>query len=148
MRIGLHERIREVWEHWEATVAPHRGTPRRQLEALFASLVAKQTSAGGCDLGNVMMEIASDEPVLAGLVLGFKREVRERLREMALELGARDPAALGDAVMLLMEGSDMTRLVYRGEEGPTASLMYAVDSLIDAYLPAAHSERDGRPLDE
>jgi AcrR family transcriptional regulator len=130
----LRERIREGWEHWEATMAPHQGNPRRQIEALFAALLAKHKGTRGCALGNVVMEIATDEHVLAGLVRGFKQEVRERLRKMALELGARNPGALGDALMLLMEGSESTRLAYRGEEGPTASLMYAVEALIDAHL--------------
>jgi AcrR family transcriptional regulator len=134
----LRERICEVWEHWEATIAPHQGTPRRQFEALFAAHLAKDKGARGCALGNVVMEMASDERVLAGLVRGFKQEVRERLRKMAHELGARDPGALGDALMLLMDGSDFTRLVFREHGGPTASLMYAVDTLIDAHLPAAH----------
>jgi hypothetical protein len=76
--------------------------------------------------------------VLAGLVCGFKREMRERLRKMARELGARDPGALGDALMLLMDGSDCTRLVFPGNGGPTASLMFAVGALIDAHLPTVH----------
>jgi hypothetical protein len=46
----------------------------------------------------VVLEIATDEHALAGLVRGFKQEVRERLRKMAHEL-ARDPGALGDALM-------------------------------------------------
>jgi AcrR family transcriptional regulator len=134
----LRERIREIWEHWEATIAPHQGRPRRQFEALFAAHLAKDEGSRGCALGNVVLEISTDEHVLAGLVRGFKQEVRERLRKMAHELGARDPGALGDALMLLMDGSEFTRLVFRGHGGPAASLMYAVDALIDAHLPAAH----------
>jgi len=132
----LREQIREVWEHWEATIAPYQGSPRRQLEALFTAHLAKHRGARGCALGNVVMDIATDEHTLAGLVRGFKQEVRERLRKMAHELGARNAGALGDALMLLMEGSDFTGLVYRGRGGPTASLTYAVDALIDAHLPA------------
>jgi hypothetical protein len=40
--------------------------------------------------------------------------------------------------MLLMDGSDFTRLVFPRHSGPTASLMTAVDALIDAHLPAVH----------
>src|ERR1700674_4910569 len=32
----LHTLIREAWEHWDATIVPLQGEPRRQLEALFA----------------------------------------------------------------------------------------------------------------
>jgi AcrR family transcriptional regulator len=140
----LRERIREVWELWESAIAPHRSSPRRQFEALFTALLTKQ-GGGGCALGNVVIEIATDEQALAKLVREFKQEVRERLRKMAHEVRARDPEALGDAVMLVMEGSDFSGLVFRGDGGPTGSLMYAVDSLIEAYLPAADRRPDGRP---
>jgi AcrR family transcriptional regulator len=131
----LRERIREAWKHWEATIAPYQGTPRRQVEALFAAHLEKNKGSRGCALGNVVVEITTDEHILVGLVRGFKQEVRDRLRKIADELGALDPGALGDALMLLMDGSDFTRLAFREQEAPTASLMYAVDALIDAHLP-------------
>jgi AcrR family transcriptional regulator len=134
----LRQRICEAWEHWDATIAPHQGNPRRQFEALFAVHLAKDKASRGCALGYVAIEISDDDQVLAELLRGFKREVRERLRKMAHKLGARDPGALGDALMLLMDGSDVTRLVFPGNGGPTASLMCAVNALIDAHLPAVH----------
>jgi hypothetical protein len=70
------------------------------------------------------------------LVREFKVEMRERLREIAHELGARDPSALSDALMLLMDGSDFTSLVFRGDTGPTTSLMLAANALIDSQLSA------------
>ncbi len=129
----LHTLIREAWEHWDATIAPFQGNPRRQLEALFAAHLAKNNAARGCAFANVTIEIPNDIHVLAGLVRGFKLEVGERLRKMAHELEVRDPGALGDALMLLMDGCDFTRLVFRGNAGPTASLMIAVNALIDAH---------------
>ena len=42
---------------------------------------------------------------------------------MAREMGARDPDALGDALMLLMDGSYFTRLVFPGNSGPVSSLL-------------------------
>jgi AcrR family transcriptional regulator len=134
----LRERVREAWKHWDAIIAPHRGNPRRQFEALFAAHLAKDKASRGCALGNVAIEIAADDHLLAGLVRGFKQEERERLRKIAHELGARDPGGLGDALMLLMDGSDFTRLVFPGNGGPAASLTFAADALIAAHLPAVH----------
>jgi AcrR family transcriptional regulator len=134
----LRERVREAWQHWDATIAPHQGNPRRQFEALFAAHLAKDKASRGCALGNVVIEIVAQDHVLTGLVRGFKQEVRERLRKMAHELGARDSGALGDALMLLMDGSDFTRLVFPGNAGPAASLTSAADALIAAHLPAVH----------
>jgi len=53
---------------------------------------------------------------------------------MARQMGARDPDALGDALMLLMDGSYFTRLVFPGDDGPVSSLLGAVRALIDAQL--------------
>jgi AcrR family transcriptional regulator len=97
----LRARIREAREHWDATIGPLQGKPRRQFEALLAAHLAQDKASRGCPLCNVAIEIADDDHVLVGMVRGFKLEVRERLRRMAHELGARDPGALGDALMLL-----------------------------------------------
>jgi AcrR family transcriptional regulator len=134
----LREQEREVWAHWDATIAPHQGNPRRQIEALFAAHLAtvKDKACRGCALGNAAVEIADDDDLLAELVRTYKKEVRRRLRKMARELGASEPDTLGDALMLLMDGSYFTRLVFPDNTGPSAALLDAVHALIDAQLPA------------
>jgi AcrR family transcriptional regulator len=133
----LREQQREVWEHWDAAIAAHPDDPRRQIEALFeAHLVTVEDKAcRGCALGNAAVEIADDEDVLSQLVRHFKKEVRRRLRKMAREMGARDPDALGDQLMLLMDGGYFTRLAFPGNSGPIAALMPAVRALIASQLP-------------
>jgi AcrR family transcriptional regulator len=135
----LRERQREFWEHWDATIAAHPGNPQRQLESLFEAhlLTVKDKACRGCALGNAAVEIADEEDVLSQLVRHFKQDVRRRLRKMAHELGARDPEGLGDALMLLMDGSYFTRLVFPGNSGPIAALMPAVRALIASQLPAS-----------
>jgi AcrR family transcriptional regulator len=144
----LRSRIREAWEHWDATTVSFQGNPRRQFEALFAAHLAKDRAYRGCALANVAIEIADDDHLLLALVREFKVEMRERLRKIAHELGARDPSALGDALMLLMDGSDFTSLVFRCNTGPTTSLMFAANALIDSQLSAqqriVHQERSRR----
>jgi AcrR family transcriptional regulator len=144
----LRTQIREAWEHWDATTVSFQGNPRRQFEALFAAHLAKDRAYRGCALANVAIEIADDAHILAALVREFKVEMRERLREIAHELGARDPSALSDALMLLMDGSDFTSLVFRCNTGPTTSLMFAANALIDSQLSAqqriVHQERSRR----
>jgi AcrR family transcriptional regulator len=134
----LREQQREVWEHWDAAIAAHPGDPRRQLEALFEAHLAtvKDKACRGCALGNAAVEIADEDDVLSQLVRHFKKEVRSRLRKLAHEMHARDPDALGDALMLLMDGSYFTRLVFPGNSGPVAALMPAVRALIESQLPA------------
>ena len=46
----------------------------------------------------------------------------------------RSSQPFGDALMLLMDGSYFTRLVFPGASGPVSSLMSAVHALIEAQL--------------
>ena len=133
----LREQQREVWEHWDAAIAAHPGNPRRQIEALFEAHLAtvEDKECRGCALGNAAVEIADDDDVLSELVRHFKKEVRQRLRKLAHDMGARDPEALGDQLMLLMDGGYFTRLAFPGNSGPIAALMPAVRALIASQLP-------------
>ncbi len=133
----LRERQREFWGWWRATIAPHAGNPRRQLEALFESHLqhVEAIECRGCALGNAAVEMSGDEDdALSNLVREYKQAVRSELRKLTRELGARDPDALGDALMLLMDGSYFTRLVFPAGSGPGGGLMAAVRTLIDAQL--------------
>jgi hypothetical protein len=78
--------------------------------------------------------MSDDNDALSLLVREYKHQVRSELRKMTREMGARDSDALGDALMLLMDGSYFTRLVFPGATGPVTSLLDAVRVLIDAHL--------------
>jgi hypothetical protein len=62
----------------------------------------------------------------------YKAEMRRRFRHLAQEMGAREPDALGDALMLLWEGSYLTRLTL-GRHGPVEGAAKAARALIAAY---------------
>jgi AcrR family transcriptional regulator len=132
----LRERQREFWSWWNATIQPYAGNPRRQIEALFESHLAQveERTCRGCALGNAAVEMSDDNDALSTLVRDYKIEVRRELRKLTRALGARDPDALGDALMLLMDGSYFTRLVFPGDTGPVSALMSAVHALIEAQL--------------
>ena len=134
----------EYWKWWDEVVAPHTGNPRRQVEALIDSVVdlarlKAKTIAGcktarGCALGNASVEIPEDNQRLGDIVHKYKNEIRRRLRKLAREMGAREPEVLGDALMLMMEGSYYTRLTFPNNTGPVASLPKAARVLIEAHL--------------
>ena len=133
----------EYWKWWDEVVAPHAGHPRKQVEALIDSVVdlarLKAKSIGGCKtsrgcaLGNACVEIPEDNQRLGDIVHKYKTEIRRRLRKLAREMGAREPEVLGDALMLMMEGSYYTRLTFPNNSGPVASLPKAARVLIDAH---------------
>jgi AcrR family transcriptional regulator len=130
------------WAWWDETIAPYAGDPRRQLEALFtgyldlARFKAKADcgckTSRGCALGNAAVEIPEGNELLGGIVHAYKTEIRRRLRKLAREIGARSPDALGDALMLLMEGGYYTRLTFPNNTGPVATIAKAARVLIEA----------------
>lgn len=138
---------REYWQWWDEVVAPHAGDPRRQIEALIESTIdlarlkAKTAegcrTARGCALGNAAVEIAEDNDRLGDIVHNYKSEMRRRLRVLAADAGAHDADALGDALMLLLEGGLYTRLTFPDNSGPIAAIVKAAGWLLDACTTPA-----------
>ena len=139
----LREQERDYFEWWDGTIAPFAGNPLKQLYALFDSYLGMScASAGdesecrtsrGCALGNAAVEIPEDNEMLVGIVHAYKSEIRKRLRKLARDAGARDANALGDALMLLMEGGYYTRLTYAHNSGPVAAIAKAARALIESH---------------
>jgi AcrR family transcriptional regulator len=125
---------REGWQWWDKTVGEHAGNPRAQLEALFDVLVihACQDGARGCALANAAVEITEPDHPARPIVEQYKAEMRRRFRQLAHEMGAREPDSLGDALMLLWEGSYLTLLTL-GRNGPVEGAAKAARALIAAY---------------
>ena len=125
---------REGWHWWDETVATQVGNPRAQLEALFDVLVSNACEHGsrGCALANAAVEITEPDHPARPVVEQYKAEMRRRFRQLARETGAREPDALGDALMLLWEGSYLTLLTL-GQYGPAEGAAKAARALIAAY---------------
>lgn len=139
----LRESDRKFWEWWEETVAPHSGNPRRQVEALFDHFVKNTCKRGnrGCAIANAAVELSDADHPASAVVRKHKAEIRRRFRQFAREMGAPETAALGDALTLLMEGSNLARLTFDAHTGPASAAADAARALMDAYLP---SRRNGK----
>lgn len=139
----LRAQVAEYWERWDASIAPHAGNPRRQIEAVFESSMSKSCGADacGCPLSNAAVELREEQHPGHCVIRDYKAEVRRRLRALAKDAGASNVEALGDALMLLLEGSAMTRLTFAGQHGPIVNSLAAVRTMLDAYLPAASGKR-------
>ncbi|MGH8446834.1 MAG: TetR/AcrR family transcriptional regulator [Solimonas sp.] len=133
----LKAQVSEYWERWDASIAPYTGNPRRQIEAIFESTISKSCGedACGCPLSNAAVELREEEHPGHQVIRHYKSEVRRRLRVLAAEAGAGNSDALGDALMLLLEGSTVTRLTFAGHSGPLANSLAAARTLLDAYVP-------------
>ena len=125
---------REGWTWWDETVAAHAGNPRLQVESLFDVLVENTCDEGsrGCALANAAVEITEPKHPARPIIEKYKAEMRRRFRQLAREMGAREPDALGDSLMLLWEGAYLTR-VTMGAHGPVQGAAKAARALITAY---------------
>jgi AcrR family transcriptional regulator len=129
----LRDQEREGWAWWDGVIAEHEGA-RTQVEGLFEAHVKRMNGcvSRGCALANAAIEVTDDSPARA-VVESQKHELRRRFRKLARDMKAREPDALGDALMLLWEGSYLTRLVFTGRHGPVQSVVRAARTLMDAH---------------
>ena len=133
----LRSEERKSWQQWDKTVAAHSGDPRAQAEALFDALVKKTLRTNdvrGCALANAAVEIAEPDHPARRVVEKYKAEMRRRFRELALAMGAREPDALADSLMLLWDGSCLTCLTFPGKHGPVRGAANAARALIAAHI--------------
>jgi AcrR family transcriptional regulator len=133
----LRDQVREGWKWWDSIIVQHPGQPRAQVEALFDAHVMRtcvgEEESRGCALANAAVEIPEADHPARRVVEEYKQELRERFRELARQMHSREPAALGDALLLLFEGSYLTRLTFHSEHGPAESAAAAARALMSAY---------------
>lgn len=142
----LRVQVSEAFERWDAATSAHEGDGRAQIEAVFQCILSKACGddACGCPLSNAAVELREEAHPGHDVIRKYKAETRRRLRAMASIAGASDAEALGDALMLLLEGSAMTRLTFAGKNGPLVNTLSAVRTLLDAYLPAGKRAAAGK----
>ena len=125
----------EFWKRFDAAVAAHPGDPRGQILDYLAGLGSRAVMTGyrGCGMTNAAVEYPEPDHPARLVSEENKRELRRRLRLMAAEMGAADPDALGDGLLLLMEGAFISGQLF-GPDGPAASVAENADRLIEASL--------------
>lgn len=129
----------EYWQWWDAVMAAHAGNPRAQIEALFvcsATCRAEDGSQAACALGNAAVELRDAPHPAHQLIASHKAELRRRLRALAAAAGAVEPASLGDALLLLLDGGAASRQLFNAADAPLATCRASVHALLDAQLRA------------
>lgn len=133
----IEESIADFWQWFESVVGRHAGNPRRQLEEYFDALGERVSGrqVRGCASLNVKTEFSDPEHPARKVVARHKEELRRRLRVMLGEAGARQPEALADALLLLINGAYSSVGLYQ-EFDMTRTVRQAARTLLDASLPA------------
>jgi AcrR family transcriptional regulator len=109
--------------------------PRAHLFAYLEGLARRAAQPGyrGCGLTNAAIEYPQADHPARKVADASKRAFRARLVAMARAMGAQDPQALGDGLLLLIEGTYSSGQLF-GRGGPARSLVANAKRLIDASL--------------
>jgi AcrR family transcriptional regulator len=124
------------WGRFEAAKAAHPDDPRAQILAFLRGAGERAMLDGyrGCGLTNAAVEYPEPGHPARVVSEAHKQQLRATLRDMAAAMGATDPAALGDGLLLLIEGVYVSGQIF-GDGGPAASVAENADRLISAWMP-------------
>lgn len=88
-------------------------TPREKLLAIFDAAQAwfSQKQFFGCMFINAVGEYAEDDSPIRAISQQFKRAMRDYIRDLCVQAGAKAPEALADQLALLFEGATVTAQV-------------------------------------
>ncbi|MDH2342750.1 TetR family transcriptional regulator [Bradyrhizobium sp. SSUT18] len=122
------------WESFEHPGGKSYSNARDHVLAYIGELAPRAVRKGyrGCGLSNAAVEYPARDNPARQVAEAHKKVFRKRLRELAAAMGARQPAVLGDALLLLIEGVYVTG--QQSEDGPAQSALAAAKLLIDASV--------------
>lgn len=134
----LEERDRRFWEWFDGAA---RGGPAERLGAVFAALpeLLARADYRGCPFLNAATEFPGSEHPARRVAIGHKRRVRDRLRALAEEAGAKDPEELSHELMLLMDGAFASTQVFGAVEAANR-VGDAAQGILKRHLPSERSK--------
>ena len=131
----LEKEAEDRWAGWDYTAARSGTEPRERLRAQLAGIVKYVTGPKyrGCPFMNVTAEFADAQHPGRQVAREIMEELRRRVRALVDPLNVRDPAALTEQLVMLIDGAFSSAQVF-GKDGPHLFLVTAADALIDAQL--------------
>jgi AcrR family transcriptional regulator len=124
----------------EMTSAQCPSAPGDQLRSLFdvVQQAVDSDDFQGCIFVNVAMEFPLPHEPAHKAAAEHKRAIETIVRELAVQAGARDPAALAQELCIVMEGAYVTRHVTGDRQSGDVARRVA-ERVIAAYLKPAAS---------
>jgi AcrR family transcriptional regulator len=129
----LEESNRRYWDWLDAESAGIQDPSERLVGMLEAiEKLATSPECLGCTFQGTAAEFPDRDHPGHQVALSHKNTVRERLIAVAREAGLTDPEALGDQLLLLIDGAWVAARMF-GPDNPARGLAAAAGALIDAH---------------
>ncbi|MBY8822365.1 TetR/AcrR family transcriptional regulator [Sphingomonas colocasiae] len=130
----LESYAEESWVEIDAAVEAAGDNPRDQLRAIVTHYAVQMTSPDfrGCPMSNTAVEFPEPGHPGRPVVEDCKVAFRGRLVDITRRMDVREPEALADGLLMLIEGAYSTHHIF-GSQGPALTLVRAADALIGAY---------------
>lgn len=131
----LQKEAEDRWAGWDYTAARAGSEPRQRLRAQLEGIVRYVTGPKyrGCPFMNVTAEFADPQHPARAVAREMMEELRRRVRALVEPLNVRDPDALTEQLVMLIDGAFSSAQVF-GKQGPHQFLVAAADALVDAQL--------------
>lgn len=137
----LERRSEERYRRVTSAIARH-DRPRDKILAVYDQLAerAAEPSFRGCAFVNASAEGPPGETRVRRVCRGSREWLRGLFTDLACELGAAEPAALGRQLILLYEGAMLGASMER-DPGPAHEARRMAESLLDAPKPRSRTSR-------
>jgi AcrR family transcriptional regulator len=132
----LEQEGKDRWSGWDRTAQMSDSEPRARLRAHLTGIARYVSSSHfrGCPFMNVTAEFADPQHPARALAREEMEELRRRLRGLVDNIqGVRDPAALTEQLLLLVDGAFSSAQAL-GKDGPQQFLVAAADAMVDSQL--------------
>jgi AcrR family transcriptional regulator len=128
--VAYLERCREDWTvTFEATIRPFAGDPAAQLVAVVRAAAEAATAPEfrGCPLHNTHAEFRDPDHPAHRVAIDYVNAMRVQFEDLAGRAGARDPRALADRIMLIIEGLNANGAVLGRSGAASEAVTFAED---------------------
>jgi AcrR family transcriptional regulator len=139
--VAYLERCRQDWTaRIDDGIRPLAGDPAAQLLGVVRVVAGQVAEPGyrGCPFLNTHAEFPDPEHPAHQVSVGFRAALHTRLRDLAEQALARDPAALADRILLIVDGLYANGAVL-GSRGPAGAAVAFANEVVRAAIgqPAA-----------
>ncbi|HWJ21490.1 MAG TPA: helix-turn-helix domain-containing protein [Gemmatimonadaceae bacterium] len=122
----------QFWRYFETWAGPADRPARDRLLGVFAGLekLVSSPTCLGCPFLLAAAEFPEPETRAHDVARRHKEQLRARLRDLAAQTGADDADALGDQLLLLMDGAFMAARLFGADDHPGRHVLGAATALV------------------